>query len=157
MKFRLIDKITGWETRSRAVGIKAVSFEEYCLKQAFGDSERLPESLELQAVFDLACWLVILSSDFKKTACPISVEKIEFKNFLLPGQRMEVRVEVASFDDDRVVFSGRGLADGHEIIVCDNAKSQFFPLSDFEDPADRRTLFSEIFQEHPEVEVMANR
>ncbi|OIP21939.1 hypothetical protein AUK22_11085, partial [bacterium CG2_30_54_10] len=99
MKFRLIDKITGWETRSRAVGIKAVSFEEYCLKQAFGDSERLPESLELQAVFDLACWLVILSSDFKKTACPISVEKIEFKNFLLPGQRMEVRVEVASFDD----------------------------------------------------------
>ena len=42
---------------------------------------------------------------------------------------MEVRVEVASFDDDRVVFSGRGLADGHEIIVCDNAKSQFFPLS----------------------------
>ena len=36
MKFRLLDRILEWAPYERLVGVKAVSFEEYELKQAFG-------------------------------------------------------------------------------------------------------------------------
>lgn len=147
MKFRNLDKITGWEAGRRATGIKAVSFEEYCLKQAFGGPERLPESLALQALIELAGWLVALSTDFRQTALPTDLGPVEFADRLRPGERLELTVEAVATGPDRWTFSGRGLAGGREIIRCSGLEAGLLPLDQLEDPADRRTLFSEIFQE----------
>jgi len=38
------DKITSWSPYQRSP-VSAVSFEEYCLKESFGDEPRLPETL----------------------------------------------------------------------------------------------------------------
>ena len=63
MKFRLVDRILDWEPRRVIRGVKAVSFEEYELKRAWGDEPCLPESLVLESLLQLGNWLVIRSSD----------------------------------------------------------------------------------------------
>ena len=66
MKFRLVDKITSWAPWQHIRGVKAVSFEEYSLKESFGETPRLPEMLLLESFLQLGNWLVVLSSDFPK-------------------------------------------------------------------------------------------
>ena len=64
MKFRMVDRILEYEPKTSIRGVKTVSFEEYNLKAAFGEPERLPESLLVEAFFQLGNWLVMLSTDF---------------------------------------------------------------------------------------------
>ena len=66
MKLRLVDKIFAWSPYQSISGLKAVSFEEYCLKEAFGDEARLPESLLLESFLQLGNWLLLLSSDYNQ-------------------------------------------------------------------------------------------
>ena len=93
MKFRLVDKILGWSPYERITGIKAVSFEEYCLKKPFGDEARLPETLLLESFLQLGNWLILLSSDFARMGMVIRITEVRFDGYLLPGQ--QVRMEVA--------------------------------------------------------------
>ena len=57
MKLRCVDRILGWEPWRTISGVKAVSFEEYCLPARLGLPEHLPSSLALESVFELARWL----------------------------------------------------------------------------------------------------
>ncbi|RCK81136.1 MAG: hypothetical protein OZSIB_2513 [Candidatus Ozemobacter sibiricus] len=153
MKFRGLDRLTAWEAWRTAVGRKAVSFEEYCLRQGLGEPERLPESLVLQAAFDLANWLVMLSSDYRLAGRPIGAEQVCFHRFLGPGQAMTVAVAVRERAADRLIFDAVGRDGSREIFHCEAGEMELLPLPDLEDPDDRRTLFSEIF--HPEGEAGA--
>ncbi|NLI78877.1 MAG: hypothetical protein GX442_20845 [Candidatus Riflebacteria bacterium] len=144
MKLRALDRITAWEAGTRAAGRKAVSFEEYCLRQPLGEPERLPESLVLQAAFELANWLVILSSGYGQAARPVAAGRVEFAGPLGPGEVMEVTVEAVELTADRLVFHALGTAGGRPILRCEGGEAELVPLASLEDPADRRTLFSEI-------------
>ena len=64
MKLRMVDRILDWKPRRSIVGVKAVSFEEYSLKSPWGRKAALPESLLVEALFQLGNWLIMLSSDF---------------------------------------------------------------------------------------------
>ena len=56
MKFRMVDRIVEWRARERIRGVKAVSFEEYCVRSPLGFDERLPESLVLESIFQKRSW-----------------------------------------------------------------------------------------------------
>ena len=78
MKLRMVDRILGWESRRSICGTKCVSFEEYNLPVALGATEQLPPALALQSAFELAAWLVILSSDFTRLGLVVQTQRIEF-------------------------------------------------------------------------------
>ena len=87
MKFRLVDKITSWAPWQSITGIKAVSFEEYSLKEAFGEQPRLPEMLLLESFLQLGNWLILLSSDFQQMGMVVRISEVRFHDYLLPGQQ----------------------------------------------------------------------
>jgi 3-hydroxyacyl-[acyl-carrier-protein] dehydratase len=146
MKFRLVDKIVAWSPYQRISGIKAVSFEEYCLKESFGDEPRLPEMLVLESFLQLGNWLILLSSDFKETGMVVRISEVRFHGFLLPGRQLRMEVTLARQREDGFELSGVGRVDGRTIITGLGCLAVLVPAAELANPADLRVLFSEIYE-----------
>ena len=146
MKFRLVDKITSWAPWKSISGIKAVSFEEYSLKEAFGERPRLPEMLLLESFLQLGNWLVMLSSDFHQMGTVARISEVRFQDYLLPGQRLRLEVRVNRRREDGFELVGQGLVDGRNVISGLGCLATPVPLAEYLDPDDMRVLFSEIYE-----------
>lgn len=155
MKFRMVDRISAWQPRSVIQGCKTVSFEEYQLKEAFGDEPCLPESLVMESLFQLGNWLIILSSDFSQMGFIVRIEEIRWQARLRPGQRLMMEAQVRSYRDDGIVFDGHATAGGGVIATGRGCLATPVALAEYQAPEDLRTLFSEIYRpeelEHAEA------
>ena len=145
MKFRLVDKITSWSPYQQISGIKTVSFEEYCLKEALGDEPRLPEMLLLESFLQLGNWLILLSSEFKHMGAVVRISEVRFPSCLLPGRQLQMEVTLARRREDGFELSGEGRVNGRTIITGMGCLATPMPAADYVNPDDMRTLFSEIF------------
>jgi 3-hydroxyacyl-[acyl-carrier-protein] dehydratase len=145
LKFRFVDKITSWQPWQAIAGEKAVSFEEYCLKESFGDDPRLPEMLLLESFLQLGNWLVILSSDFAKTGMVARISEVRFHGFLSPGERIHLQARVTRRHEDGVELLGQGHVGDRLIISGSGCLAGVAPLAEFQNPDDLRVLFSEIY------------
>jgi 3-hydroxyacyl-[acyl-carrier-protein] dehydratase len=146
MKFRLVDKITSWSPYQRIEGVKTVSFEEYCLKEAFGDAARLPETLLLESFLQLGNWLILLSSDFNHMGVVVRISEVRFHDYFLPGQRLQMNVTVVRQHDDGFELAGEGRVNGRAIITGMGCLAAPVPAADYVNPDDLRVLFSEIYE-----------
>jgi 3-hydroxyacyl-[acyl-carrier-protein] dehydratase len=146
MKFRLVDKITSWMPWQTITGIKLVSFEEYSLKEAFGDQPQLPETLMLESFLQLGNWLVMLSSDFQQMGMLARLLEVRFHESLLPGQRLELEVKMVRRRADGFELAGRGLVQGRTVISGSGCVAALAPLGEYLNPEDIRVLFSEIYE-----------
>ncbi|SPE59138.1 putative hydroxymyristoyl-(Acyl carrier protein) dehydratase [Verrucomicrobia bacterium] len=146
MKFRLVDKITSWAAWQNITGVKAVSFEEYSLKEAFGEPPRLPELLLLESFLQLGNWLVMLSSDFRQMGMLARISEVRFQGSLLPGQRLQLEVRMNRRRDEGFELAGQGQADGRSLISGTGCVAALAPLAEYQNPEDLRVLFSEIYE-----------
>ena len=146
MKFRFVDKITSWSPYERITGAKAVSFEEYCLKEVFGDEPHLPETLLLESFLQLGNWLVLLSSDFNQLGMVVRISEVRFHAYLLPGQQLQMEVAVVRRHDDGFELAGEGRVNGQTIISGLGCLATPVPAAEYVNPDDLRVLFSEIYQ-----------
>ena len=151
MKFRFVDKITSWSPYRQITGIKAVSFEEYCLKAAFGEEPRLPETLLLESFLQLGNWLILLSSNFKTMAMPVRISEVRYDGYLLPGRQLRMSVSVTRQRDVGFELSGEGRVDGRVMISGLGCLAAPVPAAEFVNADDLRVLFSEIYE--PEAAV----
>jgi len=146
MKFRFVDKITSWSPYGQINGIKAVSFEEYCLKETFGDEPHLPESLLLESFLQLGNWLILLSSDFQQMGLVVRMSKIQFHDYLRPGQHLSMNVKLVRQNQNGFEFSGEGRVNGQMVITGFGCLATPVDTKEFINPEDLRVLFSEICQ-----------
>jgi 3-hydroxymyristoyl/3-hydroxydecanoyl-(acyl carrier protein) dehydratase len=146
MKFRLVDKILDWTPEKRILGIKTVSPDEYRLKEAFGDEPRLPETLLLESFLQLANWLILLSSDFQKMGMVIRLSKIQYHDFLLPGQSVEMEVKLLRRHKDAIEMTGEGFVGNRPLISGFGCLAVQTNVSNFVNASDLRARFSEIYQ-----------
>jgi len=150
MKFRFVDRITSWQAHERITGLKAVSFEEYSLKNAFGDEPRLPEMLLLESLLQLGNWLILLSSDFQQIGSIIRIHEVRFHGALRPGRVVQMEVTMLRHHADGFELCGEGRVDGQLVISGLGCLAAPLPVADYFNPADLRVLFSEIHQPHPD-------
>jgi 3-hydroxyacyl-[acyl-carrier-protein] dehydratase len=144
MKFRMIDQIVEWERDRSIRGVKAVSFEEYSMRMRLGDRERLPESLILESVCQLASWLIILSSDFAQMALLVGIEQAEFCGPLGPGERLSISVRARGSERHGNLFDGIGRTRDHQVLRVTGLLMRQLPLKEYQDADDLRVLFTEI-------------
>jgi 3-hydroxyacyl-[acyl-carrier-protein] dehydratase len=145
MKFRFVDKILSWTPHERIRGVKVVSFEEYCLKERFGDAPRLPETLLLESFLQLGNWLILLSSDFQKIGMVVRISEVRFHDSLRPGQRLELDVALTCRREDGFEMSGEGRVAGQTVISGFGCLATPVPAAEYVNPADLRVVFSEIY------------
>ena len=146
MKFRLVDKINSWTAWQSITGVKAVSFEEYSLKAAFGEQPRLPEMLLLESFLQLGNWLVILSSDFRQMGMVARISEVQFHEGLFPGQALQLEVKLVRRREDGFELAGQGHTDGRMVISGAGCVAALAPLAEYHNPEDMRVLFTEIFE-----------
>ncbi len=146
MKFRMVDKITSWTAWQSITGVKVVSFEEYSLKEAFGEEPRMPEMLMLESFLQLGNWLVTLSSDFREMGMVARISEVRFMETLQPGQRLQLEVNLVRRRDDGFELAGKGHAGGRTVICGKGCVAALAPLAEYQDPEDLRVLFSEIYE-----------
>ncbi len=144
MKFRFVDQIVAWSPWEHIQGVKAVSFEEYQLKEAFGDEAWLPETLVLESFFQLGNWLVLLSSGFQQAGVVVRLSEARFHGFLRPGEAMRLDVTVTRRHEDGIEFAGEGRVDGRVIVSGLGCLATTVPAAELFDPADLRVVFEEI-------------
>ena len=146
MKFRLVDRILSWTPHQRIRGLKAVSFEEYSLKAAWGEEGRLPETLLLESVLQLGNWLILLSTDFRQMGLVVKLGRVEFLDALKLGQQAEIEVTLRQGREEGFVLSGAGRVEGRPIITGVECLAVPVPADDYVSPEDLRVVFSEIYR-----------
>jgi 3-hydroxymyristoyl/3-hydroxydecanoyl-(acyl carrier protein) dehydratase len=144
MKFRMVDKILDWQSCRSIRGIKAVSFEEYELKKAFGGTAHLPESLLAEGLFQLGNWLVMLSSDFQLMGVLKEFKSVSFSGMLGPGLRLTIEAQFLEYDEKHVVFDAQGRSGTKTIARAESCMAELVKLADYYDPNDLQVLYSEI-------------
>ena len=157
MKFRLVDKIIAWSPYQSISGLKAVSFEEYCLKEAFSDEARLPEALLLESFLQLGNWLLLLSSDFNQMGMVSRISEVRFHAFLSPGQQLRMEVTIARRHEDGFELSGEGRVNGRTVISGLGCLAVPVPAATYVNPEDLRVLFSEIYDPPTELAAQSPR
>jgi 3-hydroxymyristoyl/3-hydroxydecanoyl-(acyl carrier protein) dehydratase len=151
MKFRMVDRILAWQPRRMIRGVKAVSFEEYQLRQRLGDEPCLPESLTMEAMLQLGNWLVMLSTDYEQMGMVVRWEEARFLRRLRLGRRLHMELTVRSWRDEGVVLDGVASDGEKTILEGRGCLAVLVSLAEYFDPADLRVLFSEIYApEDPE-------
>jgi 3-hydroxyacyl-[acyl-carrier-protein] dehydratase len=148
MKFRLVDKILAWEPYRRIRGIKAVSFEEYCLKESFGDEGRLPETLMLESFLQLGNWLILLSSDFAQMGLVAKLPLVRFDGSLPAGAQMQLEVNLLHQRAEGFILAGEGRV-GERVVITGECLAVPARAAEYVNPDDLRVLFSEIYQPTP--------
>ena len=144
MRHLLVDKILSWSPQQRIRGVKAVSFEEYSIRQPLGYEPALPESLAAGAILELGNWLTILSSDYTQLAWVLEIEQCTLTHSPGPGDHMLIEVQMHQEDHEHVSFTGTASIGGHEAIRIDNWRCQMLPLHEHCDADDLRALYGQI-------------
>ncbi len=146
MKFRFVDRIAAWTPHQCIRGSKAVSFEEYCLKEAWGGAPELPESLALESFLQLGNWLVLLSTDFREFGLVTRIGRVEFAGGIRPGCRLQMELRVVRHRGDGWEMEGEGRVDGRVVLRGERCLAVPVAAAGFVDPAGLRVLYSEISQ-----------
>jgi 3-hydroxyacyl-[acyl-carrier-protein] dehydratase len=149
MKFRMVDRILDWEPHRMIRGIKAVSFEEYELRQRLGYPPALPESLVMESLFQLANWLVILSTNFEQMGIAIKLDEAKFFGPVLPGRRLYMEAFVRGWHEDSAILEGTVSDDEKIVATGTRCLTALLPLAEYYVPDDLRVLFSEIYRPEP--------
>ena len=144
MKHRMVDRIIAFEPWRVIRGIKAVSFEEYCIKAPLGEREQLPLTLGLESLLQLGGWLVILSSDFTQIGLLDQAQRAAFHAPLRPGERMTIEVSVSERCEVGVVLSGEGRVGNRVIVSAEDCRLVSHRLNQFHKATDLRVLYSQI-------------
>jgi len=146
MKFRMVDRIVGFERCKSIRAAKTVSFEEYQLKSTFGDRPCLPESLVLESLFQSGVWLIMLSSDFAKMGLLVRAQEVRFIEPVRPGQTMFLEVQARSYRSDGVLFDGQARVNRKTVAYGKGCLASVVQLAEYFAPDDLKVLFSEIYR-----------
>ncbi|MFD6160004.1 3-hydroxyacyl-ACP dehydratase FabZ family protein [Nocardia sp. NPDC060256] len=142
MRFLMVDAITELDAGRRAVGVKNAAMSEDYFADHFPQQPVLPGVLVLEAMTQLARWLVITGSDFGTTVVLSAVQHSKFIDFAVPGDRLTI--EVAKLDggatpDPLAELDFRGIAQAHgRKIAIATFRCRSYPLAEFEDPESTR-------------------
>ena len=82
MRFLLIDRILEYRKGESAIGSKDVTMSEDFLEDHFPRFPVMPGVLQVEAISQLASWLIFVSNDFKVKGVLSELGVVKFKDFI---------------------------------------------------------------------------
>ena len=105
MRYLLVDHISECEEGKSIKGVKNVAMSEDFLEFHFPKNPIMPGVMLLEALTQLAGWLVAASSDFQNWFLVDAVKKSSFYGLVLPGDQLKLDVQLVSEDGSGQVTS----------------------------------------------------
>ena len=138
MRFLLVDRIKEAARGERVVGLKTFPLSEACLNAHFRRAPRVPGAMLIEAMAQIAGWLVVYTHDFK-TSCVISlIEDVEVASDLPPGAALEIHGEMIDTNRQASLCRARVEKDG---VVVARAGRFIYPHFPNDDPEGLRERF----------------
>ena len=117
MKFVLLDRIVTLEPAQRIVARKALSLAEEYLADHFPTFPVMPGVLMVEAMTEAAGWLLQATHNFAYSVMELAeVRNVTYKNFVRPGEVLEIEVTVRQIGEGRSEFDGIGRCNGLEMV-----------------------------------------
>lgn len=113
--FLLIDRVVEVEPGKRVKGYKNVSANEPFFEGHFPGLPVMPGVLQVEALAQTAAVLAVTNAGFdpeKQIAYLMSVDGVKFRRPVVPGDRLDLEVEVVSERRGIVKVQGRATVDG---------------------------------------------
>lgn len=141
MRYLLVDRITEWTKDDQIRGVKNVAMTEDFLEFHFPGNPIMPGVLLLEALTQLAGWLVAASSDFTNWFLLEKVTQCKFYGFALPGDQVVLEVKAhMEKEPGRTLYSATGLVEGKRKIVAEFA-GNVVPLDSIDDRPEQMKFF----------------
>jgi 3-hydroxyacyl-[acyl-carrier-protein] dehydratase len=144
MRCLLVDKITECEPGKRIAGIKNVTMSENFLQDHFPGFPVMPGVLQVEAVLQLASWLIFAATGFTRKLRLVSLKSIKFREFIVPGDQMRIEAAVTRQDAAGVVCNAAVHVDGKLKTELRQIRLDYVPVEELEDPAAAREHFDFI-------------
>ena len=130
MKFELVDRITKVEPGRSLEGEKVLSLAEEYLQDHFPTRPVMPGVLMIEAMVQADAWLVRLSQNFAHSIVILREARgVKYGQFVRPGDKMTVCVDMKQMAAGRAQVRGRGLVDGRQ-AVSGRLELEYFNLVD---------------------------
>ncbi len=114
--FLLIDRVTITDPDKSAVGIKCVSGNESFFQGHFPEHAIMPGVLIVEAMAQVACALFLSKPGFKdKLAFFMGMEEIKFRKPVVPGDRLELKIELLKMRERFGKARGEAFVDGQRV------------------------------------------
>jgi len=149
MRFLLVDRILEYQKGKFAIGSKDVTMSEDFLADHFPRFPVMPGVLQLEAISQLASWLVFVSKDFKVKGTLSGLGNIKFKDFVKPGDQLIVEVTFESMDRDGVTFKAKVKVNDKVKTTVSSGHLSYIDVEQLEDPAEAREYFYYLTGEKP--------
>jgi len=133
MRFLMIDKILELRKGEMAVGAKNPSFEE-CSLPRIGTTGKMPRTLILEAIGQLAAWLIIVTLDFKVRPIISSFARAEFLCDVSAGDQLVIEVTLKSLHEDSALVEGEAKIGDKLVASVQHAVCTFAPMEMFDEP-----------------------
>ncbi len=131
--FSFVDRITAFEAGTRARA-------EFAVPPQIAS---FPSCLVAEAVGQLAAWVAMVKVSFRGRPVAALANQTRFHGEVLPGDRLELGVEIESCDDDAVAYAGWARVNGALVIELQDCLGPMLPVEEFDSPvalADRFEL-----------------
>ncbi len=150
MRFLFFDQIKEVVHGEYIVGVKTFPLTEVYLNAHFRRAPRVPGSVLIEAMAQLAGWLVVYTHDFR-TSCIISlIDDVEVANDLGPGVSLEIHGEIIDTNERASLCRARVEKNGVPVARAERFVYAHFPSDDPEGLKERFRRYGWLaFKERP--------
>lgn len=121
--FLLVDKIINLVKGESAIGIKNVTMNEEFFQGHFPGEPVMPGVLQIEALAQTACVLVIKSLGEKAPRNPgilfTTINNVKFRKPVVPGDRLELHVKIVKSKLSIYVIEAYGVVDDQKVIEAE--------------------------------------
>jgi 3-hydroxymyristoyl/3-hydroxydecanoyl-(acyl carrier protein) dehydratase len=122
--FSFVDRITEFVDGTRARGF-------FWVPQGI---QVFPSCLVAEAVGQLAAWVAMSKVDFRGRPVAALAAETRFRGVVLPGDVLELAVDIEDCDDNMVVYGGSASVEGRQVIELKHCLGPMLPVEAFDAP-----------------------
>jgi 3-hydroxymyristoyl/3-hydroxydecanoyl-(acyl carrier protein) dehydratase len=122
--FSFVDRITEFIDGTRARGT-------FWVPQGI---QVFPSCLVAEAVGQLAAWVAMSKVDFRVRPVAALATETRFLGVVLPGDVLQLAVEIEDCDDDMVAYGGSAFVEDRQVIALEHCLGPMLPVEDFDAP-----------------------
>jgi 3-hydroxyacyl-[acyl-carrier-protein] dehydratase len=145
MRFLMIDKILELKEGETATGVKNPSFEE-CSLPGLSTTGKMPRTLILEAIGQLAAWLIMVTRDFEVRPIIASFGKVEFTGDAEAGDQLVIQVDLKSLHDDAALVEGEARVGDKPVARVSHAVCTFVPVEMYDETEEIKARYRALIK-----------